>query len=135
MKTLITACIPLIEHYKDELLVIDVKAIAEHPGMPFVHYARKWGTQLMMLAPHDHPCWPARGVHEPYLFGTADREHMLKGLCDVAEYRFEDFRQAHYFDGAILRPITLERAIAIVREHRTSVLHHWNRHLRPAWAA
>ena len=123
------------EHYKDDLLVHDVTAIANFPGIPFVHYVRKRGTQIMFMPPHDHESWPTPGETVPYLLGTANREQMLRGISDCAEYHFEDFRQAHYFDGSTLRPITLERAIAIVREHRTSVLHHWNRTSRHAWAA
>lgn len=125
MKTLITACLPSIESYRDDLLVHDVKAIATYPGVPFLHFTRAWGTQILFMPDAWHESWPARGQQVPYLFGTADREHILDGTLATIKYPWDRIRLVHYFDGICLREVTIQRAIEIATAYQRRVLDTW----------
>lgn len=127
----------IITHYRDDLLVHSRREILEHPGIQFVHYTRAWGTHLIMLHPADHPIWPAQGEKVPYLFGEADREHIVNQWVEMARYynRGETSRGArieaiHHFDGYVLRRIDhTGHAFTIVQNRRTEVLGAWTARL------
>jgi hypothetical protein len=122
---LLAKCLPHLEAYHEDLTVHDLAGLTAYPDIPFLHYTRKWGTQLIFLPPHDHPEFPPHNVSVPYLFGEADRWHILKGKVQMAEYPYEGLRIVHWFDGTTLREIPVTRAITIAREYRTSVEHAW----------
>lgn len=132
MKSLIDACLPSIESYHDDLLVHDVKAIANYPGVPFLHFTRAWGTQILFMPDAWHESWPARGVEVPYLFATADRHHILSQIAIMAKYDYHLLRLVHYFDGTLLHKITRERAIELSLKHQRAVLAEWGRLYRKA---
>lgn len=124
-------CLPLIRAFHDDLLKHDKAAIAESPGMPFVHWTRDCGTHIQMLPPPDHECFPKAGVFVPFLFGTVDREGLLKAMLSMADYHAmatsnpERFT-VHYFDGKRLRLVTVQAAREIVRDHVCAVRAAWS---------
>ncbi len=124
--------LPLLEAYHDDLQKHDRRWLAENPGVPFLHFTRDWGTHIIPLFPANHPSWPARGKRVPYLFGHADREHILDQaaavLGGIQDSYSADIRLTLYFDGKALRTITPDRADRIVRDYTNRVRHAW-RHL------
>lgn len=125
-------CLHLIEHYRDDLLVHDRRIIRNHPGIPFLHWTRATGTCIEILSPHNDERWPKKGERVKYLFGTADREHILNQCVSTAEYRANkmntETRLVLYHDGkdVNLKEISLQRAVEIAKEHKRRVLHMWN---------
>jgi hypothetical protein len=115
----------------------DRNAIDAAPdGTPFLHFAGETGTTMVMLTAAD---LPPKDQRVPYLFGTANRDHILRGMVDRARYEVErspDWHPViHYWTGRTLRAIDGARALAIARdfEHRTRA--DWARDERPAgWA-
>ncbi len=123
----------LVQHhitdYRDDLLVIDKRFIEMHPGVPFLHWTRQWGTHCSFLHPADDPIWPAEGVSVPYLFATADRRHILKEVESCAQYHHlhgTPSLAVHYFDGRRIVPITTLSAWQIAQEYVNSVRNQWN---------
>lgn len=125
LQSFIDTCLPHIEQYRDDLLVHTRNELLEHPGVPFIHISRAWGAQLALLHAADSPFWPARGEKVPYLFGTADREHILDGTLATIKYPWDRIRLVHYFDGICLREVTIQRAIEIATAYQRRVLDTW----------
>jgi len=49
-KAIKTGAIPILEAFKDDLLVHDKREITQDfPGRPFLHFTRKNGTHILML--------------------------------------------------------------------------------------
>ena len=113
-------------YYND--LNIDVNCILENKGIPFIHYTGSTGTNIEFLFPADSEAFPPKGKRIPYLFGTADRYHILNSkismLRPLGEYRSELIQ---YFDGKKIRVITHERAVLITKVYVNNVLNLWNR--------
>lgn len=124
---LVEQCERHLEAYRDDLMVHDRKNLEKNPGVPFLHWTRPTGTTLaLMVGPEDYP---AKGEQVPYLFGTADREHILKSVRVVAYASFQDSRHllALHFDGEKLRPVSAKTVGRIIDEYESKV--------RAAWAA
>ncbi len=125
-------CLRLIEHYHDDLLVHDRRILRNNPGVPFLHWTRATGTCIELLFPHDDERWPNKGEEVPYLFGYADREHILQQCVGTSEYRANkmntETRLVLYNDGkgVGLKEISLEKAVEIAKEHERRVLRMWN---------
>jgi hypothetical protein len=123
-------CLPLIQAFKDDLLVHDRKAIDDFPNTPFLHWTRDTGTTIVhLLEPGEYP---GPGQRVPYLFGTADRWHILNGVRDMATYHVKPMNDphkytAHYFDGERLRPITVDKAVEIAEQYRRRTEALWHR--------
>lgn len=120
-------CLPHIEAYHDDLLVHDRNHLAKWPGVPFLHWTRKCGTDLTMMYPHDSPAWPAEGEKVPYIFGTATREHVLGQNESMGKYHRDkrDGELAHHYNGKTVFPVTLQRAVDIIEDYARSVRHSW----------
>jgi len=125
-KQLRDECHPLIEHYHTDLTQCDRKTIQNNPGVPFLHWTRSMGTHLVMLYPAEN--YPPQGVFVQFLFGQADRMHMLDAVLSMAQsHSAERTILAHYYDGKKLHVVTADRAVTIAREYRQSVLNQWER--------
>lgn len=129
---LIAKCLPHIKHYKDDLLVHDKKAIEDHPGVPFLHWTRDYGTQMLLLRPHDHASWPASDSEQAqFLFGQCNRRKMIHELCEIAKYFAKTDRDyihlVLHFDGHLLHEITKERAVEIAIRWKASVERVWDK--------
>lgn len=135
--TLKAACLPHITAYHDDLLVHDLRAINEKPGCPFIHLTRDYGTYLTMLIPAAD--YPPQGKEVPYLFGHADRQHILKEVANSIEYGRKHHPEAllHHFDGKRLHRISHTQAAAIVEAYQKAIRREWvenpfNRQLQAA---
>lgn len=126
-KQLRDSCYPLITDYHADLTKHDRRAIQKNPGVPFLHWTRAMGTHIVVLYPAEH--YPAKGVCVPFLFGQADRTHMLDSVVSLAEHCSKEDRTvvAHYYDGTKLRSVTADQAIKIARDYKQSVLAEWDR--------
>lgn len=117
-------CLPLIENYHTDLTKWDRQAIELHPCCPFLHWTRDTGTHIIMLTPEDS--YPKRGERVRYLFGTADREHLLRQTLVVAEYCDRETHLAcHYYDGVKLRSISSQDAVSIVKQYMREIERNW----------
>jgi len=119
--------LPLIEHYHEDLTKIDRQWIEDHPGVPFIHATRNYGTYIVELYPADDPFWPPKGEKVPYLFGHADREHILRQAAGTARYiqKHEHILLVLYYDGQSLREITPEEAVRIAEIYEQVVRWAW----------
>lgn len=128
---LFAKCDPLVEAYRDDLLVHDRECLIRAAGTPYLHWTRETGTSLAVLWPHDSEAFPAPGESVPYLFGKADRGKVLRDKQVEADYHASPVslptRLCLHFDGKALRKITTDRAVEIMRTYIRSVQHHWER--------
>lgn len=124
---LVERCRPFIQAFEDDLLVHDRQTLDEHPPYPYIHITRECGTWIFPLLPHDAPEFPPKGERVPYLFGTADREHILKQTteCLTGNTIAETALLVHYFNGKELKTISLFTAIEIAKRHQRQVLRAW----------
>lgn len=130
---LVDACLPLIEAYRDDLLKHDKLWFEQNPGVPFLHWTRPCGTTICGLPAADS--YPKGGERVKYLFGTADRWHLLKEVVEMAEHHTrpsnspEQFT-CHHFDGKKLRKITIETAVDVARQYVRRIEAEWNKRNR-----
>ena len=120
--------LPFIKAYHNDLIKYDRGELDRCPGVPFLHFTGDTGTYLEMMPEHDHKDYPAPDVRVPYLFGMADRWHILRGKVTVVVDcvgRNNRTDLILYYNGITLRAITLERAKDIIREYETSISWHW----------
>jgi hypothetical protein len=99
----------------------DKQIIGLNPTTQFIHIAYSTGTYLDLLSPFE--AYPAPGVFVPYLFGQADRWHLLKssgcGVRAVASMPRNCI--IHYFDGKNLKQIDIKTAKLIVNDYQTAM--------------
>lgn len=125
------ACLPHLKHYHRDLLMHDRRAIRSFPDVPYLHVTRDMGTHLQFMRPTDHPSWPAPGQEVPYLFSTADRDHLLKEAEGFIKYFIASHREesvlVHHYDGRTLRKISYRHADDLLSRWASNVRHGWNR--------
>jgi hypothetical protein len=123
-------CLPLITHWREDLTKHDREGIEqEHPGVPFLHWTRDTGTNISFLIPWD--AYPKLGEVVPFLFGVADREHLLNEVVGFAEWHAKGINDpkrftVHYFDGKKLKQITVQKAVQIAKEYAAGIQRLWN---------
>lgn len=122
-------------HYRDDLIKHDQRFLGypANAGVPFLHWTRPHGTDMKFLFPFDHSLWPAHGVEVPYLFGHADRVHILDSIVITARY-WHDYSgeggiMAHHWTGTRLQPVTTAKALDIAGGHKLSTLDAWRKQL------
>lgn len=116
----------VVKHYRDDLIKHDKAWLEENPGVPFLHFAGECGTDLIDHIPADK--YPARGVRVPYLFGSADREHILRGITSIVESIEKSGSRpvVHYFNGRELIPIDFELAKRVAQNYRRHIKQEWS---------
>jgi len=123
------ACLPLVEAYRDDLVKHDKESIGNRPGVPFIHVTRASGTHICFMP--SAADYPAPGVYVPYLFGTANRDHVLEQVVTFADYWLrpcaEPVKLVHYFDGRRLRKVSLKDAQELLRDYGRRVRDTWRR--------
>jgi hypothetical protein len=112
--------LPRLTNHQADLTTHDREAIAAHSG-PFLHWSWDCGTYLISLVPPDE--YPRKDVWIPYLFGQADRWHLVKQVTEMASYFLNPTNNperymALYFDGKRIRKIDCKRALEIARDYR-----------------
>jgi hypothetical protein len=114
---LVEIALPYISSFHDDLLKHDKSQLEMYPERPFLHFTGDTGTHMItLLFLRDYP----KGYERvPYLFGTADKEHILKEFTSTVNCleRCNRTDLILYFDGIKLKVITYERAKSIVAEY------------------
>lgn len=113
-----------VEHYRTDF-DHDKNTLNKSIGDEFIHIARECGTYLGILS-YDTTDFPKKGEKTPYLFGTADREHILND-CKITldHYLKREPRSIYYFDGKKLKPITEHFARTVMDTYISNVKHQW----------
>lgn len=114
----------MVEHFRADLK-IDEKTIGDYPvGTPFLHSARKTGTQMLMLSTEGYP---PKGDKIKYLFGYATREKILKSEVDawIHHYKVMSVKTTHYYNGVKLKKVSPEESIKIAQRWREEILSKW----------
>lgn len=121
---------PIVQHFKEDLEVIDKGLIEQSPGVPFIAWVRAHGTTIQFLRPADSEYYPASGVSRPYLFGTAGRCHILNQIVSMGTYHIEHPESALltiYCDGYIIEVISTQQAAIMLRDYRSRIETEWTR--------
>ena len=120
-------CSRFITSYRDDLEKHDRNTLAENPGVPFLHWSRDYGTDLLLFRGADR--FPARGEEVPYLFGHAKREHILDQFKEIAEYRTLQSccRLILHYNGRKLAEVTSKHALILVDQYRERIRREWQR--------
>jgi hypothetical protein len=103
------------------------------PETPWLQAVRPTGTYLIIMPGSQDETWPAPGDKVPYLFGFADRDHILKGKVHVAEYVAKDcpHHLFQYWNGRKLASITGEQVVLVLRQYQANILLAWRRGATP----
>lgn len=116
-----------LQRFETDLEKWDREIIEKHPGVPFLHFTRDMGTHIAMLYPADE--YPPRGERVPYLFGTADRDHILDQVIGMVQHFIDSCnppaRLVLYFDGSRVREISVSRAMEIARDYVRRIRYEW----------
>ncbi len=114
---LVKKALPFIFSYKDDLLIHDKRQLAEYPDRPFLHFTGSTGTHIVTLYFIDD--YPPKGEQVPYLFGTADRNHMLAAAGSETENmtRWNRMDLILYFNGKTLKAIDHSTAVKTVDDY------------------
>lgn len=120
---------PIIKAFREDLEKYDRELLEcpENQKIPFLHFTGENGTQLVLMPSADHHSWPAPGQKIPYLFGTADRQHILSDK-QVSVGCMENHGRDElmlYFDGLHLKKVDANKAKQIVASYRHDVERKW----------
>lgn len=120
---------PHLKFYLDDLHKHDREALEKNAGVPFLHFTREAGTHMQFLPPADDACFPPAGVRVRYLFGTADRNHILDEHAATVRHYENSFNPPAlaivHFDGLKLRIVSLKKAGEIVSAYQSAVRREW----------
>jgi len=114
-----------VKYYRSDM-EIDRKQIEERPNTPFLHLTRETGTTIVFFeAPNKYP---KKGETVKYIFGTADRVHILKDHIGTVKhwYKTMPIVKTHFFDGKKLKKITEWEAIRLADQHINTTLSKWD---------
>jgi hypothetical protein len=119
--------LPIIKAYHDDLIKHDKRDLENNPGVPFLHFTGDTGTYLFLMIPAED--YPAKGEKVKYLFGMADRNHILRQYLKTIECMKRVNRQdlILYFNGKRLIEINQERAESIARKYEKRIWLDWAR--------
>lgn len=128
-------CSPLVEAYRDGLLVYDRDLIAMYPGRKFLHFTRNTGTFLHLMHPADDAVFPPKEVRVPYLFGTADRSHMLEDVqkCVKSSCKSSSTLLILYYDGKRLQEVDRDKALTLWLDYAEGVCRQWTKEALHGW--
>ena len=119
---LVKKSLPFLESYKNDLLKWDKKEIENnYPERPFIHFTGSTGTTILTL--YFLEDYPKKDERVPYLFGTADRWHILKGIKETLDALPGCNRMdlILYFNGKTLTQIDYKKAKVIVNEYQNKM--------------
>ncbi len=118
-------CLPLIESFHNDLEKHDKREISENPGVPFLHFTGSTGTYCFMFHPADW--YPAPGEYVPYIFSTAERNHILRQtrICVETMHNLNRMALILYCDGEKLRKIQYEKAKELAVNYERKIQREW----------
>lgn len=124
--------LPYLEAYQEDLLKCDREFLLRFGDSvsPYIHVARRTGTELYVMHPAEHEAWPADGERVKYLFSYSDRWHILKQnlLClESTKHSVDlgDDRLVHWFNGKTLKQVDINEAIRVCRNWMRNVESKW----------
>jgi len=120
---------PRLKDHRNDLEKWDREIVEKMPGCPYLHYTRESGTHIVMMPPADSDYYPKAGEYVKYLFGMAEREHILRACVSTAEH-FVNPRNSFrglvlYYDGRRFLKIDTRKALEIAREYRNRIIIAW----------
>jgi hypothetical protein len=117
-----------VQDNRTDLTVADRMEIDSRPGVPFLHYARRYGTTLIFFPiASDQQNWPAKGFERQQTYGLANREKILDYNLQMARRFANDgaVRLTHHFDGTHLHRISRVRAKYVADEYAAQITADW----------
>ena len=122
---LLRRSMPLLEAYHKDLNVWDYQEIWKNPGCPFIHVTRKYGTHIYFHISASE--YPEKDILVPFLFGKADRNHILKSSLDSLRHVLENMNwlKIFYFDGSDFQEISVTMAIELQEEYIKTIYQQW----------
>jgi hypothetical protein len=126
-ETIKNRALPLMESYQNDLLVIDKTIIDNNPGVPFIHFTGNNGTKIVFLPEHTSDAYPPKGEKVPFLFGTADRNWIVKQKLQILPALKEGNRTSviQYYDGRKVKKITYVESVLLIRAYVADTLNKW----------
>lgn len=118
---------PLIQDYHDDLLVHDKSSIKGNTeNIPFIHFTGTLGTYIFFLEPSEK--YPVKGEIVKYLFGHADREHILEQVFKSVKWCRNSNRQSLilYYDGTRISKINQDIAESLTKEYVVKIRKEWS---------
>jgi hypothetical protein len=120
--------LPHLKGYFGDLIEHDRDALDRFPGTPYLHWTRDLGTHISFLYPTR--LLPANGETVPYLFGKANRKHIVEETVCMAEYFTRPTADKTvlvlYYDGAVLKQVSLQDAFNIAYSYKVTILAEWD---------
>jgi hypothetical protein len=122
---LLKRSMPLLEAYHKDLNVWDYQEIWKNPGIPFIHVTRKYGTHIYLHS--SASTYPEKDILVPFLFGKADRTHILESSIQSLHHVLEnmDWLKILYFDGSDFQEISETMAIELQKEYVKTIYQQW----------
>lgn len=117
---------PFIEHYHNDLLIHDKNAIEGNTeNSPFLHFTGTLGTYIFIFEPSEK--YPKAGERVKYIFGHADREHIINGVLESVKWCRNSNRQSLilYYDGTRISKINQDIAESLTDEYVTNMKKQW----------
>ena len=109
-----TDCLQVIKHYQTDL-DFDLDLIADKK--PLICFAYECGSHCVEL--RDFNQYPNKFERVPFLFGTADREHILDQVgCTLECESIRNASLVHYFDGQTIYRIDHKKAHDLIRDYK-----------------
>ena len=103
-------------------------------GHPFPHWTRSSGTHLAFMPDATHSCYPAEGVYVRYLFGSADRHHILNSKVSMAKHFVDPYyanaKLVLWFDGTRFHAIGAHAALEIAQQYQRRIEAAWQKPAR-----
>jgi len=118
-----------ITNYKTDLTKIDRMFINKNPNQKMIHITRDSGTHLIEMIKASE--YPANGEYVKYLFGTANREQILKDNINHINNVFRAFgeksiKAINYFNGVKWVKVTRGKAQTILDVYGKDIRIQWN---------
>lgn len=110
-----------VESYKTDF-DHDLNFIDKNEGFKFVWILREMGTNIVRF--HTEVSLPSPGESVKYLFGHADRSHIVKGEFESLKECFKDARAVYLVDlkSEKLVEADLEKAISELGDYNRNIL-------------
>lgn len=116
--------LPFMTGYQTDLTKHDRNDIRTNACIPFLHFTRQNGTDIIFLTSSDK--YPPAGEKVKYLFGYADRHHLLKEKETMFKYWYDSSNiLTHYFDGKKLVKISSQKAIEVINDYVNTIKKEW----------
>ena len=124
-KKLVIKSLPLMTNYIKDLLTHDKEQLDKlDNSIPFIHFTRKMGTGLIILSSDN---WPARGETIPYIFGTADRNHLLREVKNTANHYKSNCVLIQFYDGNKLHVMSHDEIMCLVDTFQHETISKWSK--------